>query len=393
MNDDTSPLPPLRELFADASARAVWAAITALPAGLQHEILKALQRLLALPTRLDSHGTRVAHAVSCLREVADVLGHSPTSFEYRQVRAERPQLNLPADGTLQGWLGGTWNDALRQARLDTVPGGDVLVQEHGAAIESEAILEALRECAKELETIPTLHQYLSWVRRPDVKARPGRRPASQPPFTRAYGGYIDALKASGLVESEALANMPRSTRVRLGSYFITDETIAEALRTVAQRLGRPPRLREYVVEREKLITESVENGDVRSLASPSLIQRRYGTWDAALVAAGLEPLGGRATYNIKGARGGRKGPMISDGEIIEVLREAYAALGDPLTANAFKSWRVEQQQRDKQERRFRRLPSIDVVRTRFGWSKAIEIARGNDIDEDDDNAAGAVVAA
>jgi len=64
--------------------------------------------------------------------------------------------------------------------------------------------------------IPTLHQYLAWARRPEVKARPGRRPASQAPFVRAFGGFIEALQASGVVSGDALGKMPRSTCVRLG---------------------------------------------------------------------------------------------------------------------------------------------------------------------------------
>lgn len=76
---ETNPTPSLRELFADASARVVWAAIQTLPTAAQHAILTELQQQLALPTRLNSHGTRVADAISALREVAEIIGHSPTS--------------------------------------------------------------------------------------------------------------------------------------------------------------------------------------------------------------------------------------------------------------------------------------------------------------------------
>lgn len=81
-------------------------------------------------------------------------------------------MKLPADCTLQGWLGGSWNDALKQARLDAVPGGDVLVREYGPTIEAEEILAALRDCAADLNTIPTIHQYLVRARRPDIKGAP-----------------------------------------------------------------------------------------------------------------------------------------------------------------------------------------------------------------------------
>lgn len=385
----TNPRPPLRELFADPSAGVVWSAIQTLSTAAQHEILAELQRLLGLTVRLDSHGTRVARAISALREVAEIVGHAPTSSEYRQVRAERPELKLPADGTLQGWLGGSWNDALKQARLDAVAGGDVLVREYGPTIEGEEILQALRDCAADLETIPTISQYLSWSRRPDVKARPGRRPSSQPPFDRGFGGFLPALKASGVINGETLTRMPRSTQVRLGSYFVGEEAACEALRWVTERIGRSPRVREYILEREKLIAESAEAGDPKSLPSPSTIQLRYGTWDKALEAAGLEVLGGKGTYSIKGNRGRPAGPRVTLDEVAAVLREAYAEIGEPFTVDAFQQWRAEQQRRELEQRTFRELPGITAIRARLGlWKNAVSVARSQD-----DDAAGAQAAA
>src|SRR3954454_15851570 len=45
-----------------------------------------------------------------------------------------------------------------------------------------------------------------------------------------------------------LVKMPRSTHVRLGGYYISDEAICDAVRLVAERIGHSPRLREYVEE-------------------------------------------------------------------------------------------------------------------------------------------------
>jgi len=69
-------------------------------------------------------------------------------------------------------------------------------------------------------------------------------------------------------------------------YYISDEAICDAVRLVAELIGHSPRLREYVEEREKVIEESLDAGDPKTLPSPSLIQRRYGVWDAALTCGG-----------------------------------------------------------------------------------------------------------
>lgn len=389
---EQSPLPPRREQFSSPVARAVWAAIVSLETSLQHELLRALQQLLCVPARLDTHGTRVSHAVTCLRQVAELLGRSPSVGDYRQTRAEQPEFDLPADSLVRRWLGGSWNDCLKQARLDPVPDGDVLVSELGPSITGDEIIAALCECASDLETIPTFHRYLNWARRPDVKARRGRRPQSQSPFDRTFGGFVESLKAAGLLAGESLEQVPRSTRIRLGAYFIDDDVIRDGLREVANRLGRSPRVREYNLEREHIINEtSINGGELRSIPSHSLIQRRYGTWDAALLDAGLEGLGGRGTRSVEGKRGRRKGPQVTDEQILTSIREAYEALGDPFTSVAYRRWRKEQKARDLKARILRRTPDYHTIWKRFGtWENALKAAfevQGGEHNEDVDEAA------
>jgi hypothetical protein len=370
---EQSPLPPRREQFASPVARAVWAAIVSLETSLRHEILLALQQLLCVPARIDTHGTRVSHAVTCLRQVAELLGGSPSVGDYRQARADHPEFDLPADSLVRRWLGGSWNDCLKQARLDPVRDGDVLVSELGPSITGDEIIAALCECASDLATIPTFHRYLNWARRPDVKARPGRRPQSQSPFDRTFGGFVESLKAAGLLAGESLEQLPRSTRVRLGGYFIDDEVIRDGLREVANRLGHSPRVREYNLERERIILESGSGGELRSIPSHSLIQRRYGTWDAALIDAGLEELGGRVTRSVEGTRGRRKGPQVSDELIFASITLAYEALGGPFTSVAYRRWRKEQKARDLEARIFRRIPDYHTIWKRFGtWENALK---------------------
>lgn len=271
----TTPIPPRGERFSDPSARAVWAAINTLPTGSQHLILDELRELLGRVEKADSHQTRVRHAVGALRECAEMLGRSPSVEDYRRLRVEHPDLRLPADGTLRGWLGGTWNGCLRQAQLSDVPDGDVVVAQKGAALAKEEVIAALRECAEELEDIPTFHRYISWASKPEVKARPGRRPASQAPFERLFGtrGFSNALIESGLI-SESLDGLPRSSKVRFGSYFVNEETCIAALKEVARRLGHSPRVAEYKAERERIITQP-EKGKLRVIPAATSVQRRF----------------------------------------------------------------------------------------------------------------------
>ena len=166
--------------------------------------------------------------------------------------------------------------------------------------------------------------------------------------------------------------MPATTRVRLGQYFATEDVIIAALKEVAERIGHPPRTTEYKLERLKIIRESDTAGALRTLPGYETINRRYGKWDDALVAAGLEPLGGRATGGGGKKNKGRKAPRVTEGMIFDAIREAYAELGDPFTSDAFKKWRIQQAGRDRAAGVFREPPSYDTIWSRYGtWKNAI----------------------
>ena len=374
---ENSPLPRRGERFADAVLNAIWAAILALPVAMQHLLLDELRNLLGRNDERGSHAARQQVAISTLRECAELLGRSPSVGDYRSLKAQHPEFNWPADSTLRMWLGGSWNDCLRAARLEAVPDGDVVVSQWGQAITREEAIGALQTCAKELGTIPTLHTYLNWTRRPDVVRRSGRNPQSQGPFIRIFGGFPQAIIAAGLTSEDSAENATRRERLRVASYFITDQICTEALVRVADKLGRSPRVRDYIRAREALLDADPTDkdaGPLQALPAPSTIQKRFGTWDAALEAAGLEPLGGRST-GIKGRRGQhRKGPQIKTEEVVVCLIEAYEAKGDPFTGAAYRAWRTEQIERDREERRLRRIPSYDVIWSRFGnWTNALTV--------------------
>jgi hypothetical protein len=365
-------LPPRGERFADPVARAVWAAVLQLDGGQQHLILDELRARLSRLEPANSHETRVRHAIGCLRECAEILGRSPSVADYRRLRAENPSFKWPPDSSLRTWLGGAWNDCLRRAQLAEVEGGDVVVVQLGSAIDEEEIKAALRLCAKELAEVPTFHRYLSWARKPETKAKPGRRPTSQSAFDRVFGGFRSALTASGLID-EALDEMPRSSRVRFASYFVDRKKCIAALQEVAELIGHPPRVREYNAVRERLLNEPSES--LKVLPAASTIQKEFGTWDEALLASGLAALGGRATGERVGKRE-RSGPQVSTVQIVSCLVEAYLdpEVGEPFTSGAYKEWRTKQIAADRQAKRLRRIPSYHLIWERLGnWPNAVQI--------------------
>ena len=60
--------------------------------------------------------------------------------------------------------------------------------------------------------------------------------------------------------------------------------------------------------------------------------------------------------------------------MIACLVEAYEVKGDPFTGAAYRAWRTEQSERDRAARRLRKVPSYDVVWSRFGnWTNALAV--------------------
>lgn len=98
-----------------------------------------------------------------------------------------PECGWPPDSSIRRWLGGSWNDALRAARLEALPDGDAIKVHLGGALTADEIIAALRLCAEHLGHVPTFTDYRHWACRPDVVQLAGRRPRSQPPIDRVFG--------------------------------------------------------------------------------------------------------------------------------------------------------------------------------------------------------------
>jgi hypothetical protein len=380
---DPKPLPPGdRERFSDPAAEPVYAAIKSLDAASQHEMLRALQvKLHAEDVSAEgTQRTKVAHALTALGHAARKLGHPPSVEEYRRLRREgMRESGWPDDRCIRRWLGsGSWNDVLRRAHLEPRPDGEVVVFQHGHFYTVEEMAGALRECAADLGHPPTYPEYISWVSRPDVRRRPGRRPASLGVFTRLCGGFLDALRIAGLLPGDPSHAIVSAIGLRRAEYRVSDESLKAGICEVARRIGRSPRVAEYIRERRLICDETVAKGKPRAIASYGTLNRRFGgEWDSILAWAELEPLGGRTT----GRRNPNppKGPRVTKDVIRRALREAYEAEGDPFTTTAYKHWRAEQLDGLGRWQRGR-YPSYHTIWSRYRtWDAACSDAFGDDL--------------
>lgn len=268
---------PRGQLFSDPAAEVVWAGICALEEGAQHQVLAELRQRLGVPSdRTGEPNRKVARGVAALRQASEILGRSPSVRAYRRLRAERPELELPPDGSVRSWLGGDWNAALERAKLERVPDVDAAVAPLGPRFSAEELVAAVRQASEELGRIPSLQDYLSWARRPDVRRRPDRLPRSQVPFDRVFGGWRSALVAARLVGDKG-AGAPTS---RGRGYRYRDAELFAALDEVARHLnGRFPTTGEFAAEREAIIaTEAAAGEPPRALPTYGVFVRRFGSW-------------------------------------------------------------------------------------------------------------------
>jgi Homing endonuclease associated repeat len=259
---DETPTPNRGEVFASETAKVVWNAILALKPSDQFEVLTHLQiRLAAGDVKADSHDLRVLGAQAALRRAAEVLGHSPSVEEYRSLRSEHKDAGFPSDGTIRRILGGSWNDALASAHLQTVEGGDMVIASLGVAFTRDELIAGLRECAQELGMAPSVPQYLGWARRPEVRRRAnGRRARAIEAYNRVFGSWTKGLVAAGLIDGSDPEVLTRVADGRTRIYKITDDGIAAAIREITDHLGHVPSTIEYQSAREELLNAAIKEG-------------------------------------------------------------------------------------------------------------------------------------
>ncbi|MGZ4356518.1 MAG: hypothetical protein ACXVRU_06890, partial [Gaiellaceae bacterium] len=118
----SAPLPGHLQQFAHPLGEVVWAAVMALDAGLQHEILERLEAHLGEALLNPEKPGRKQRAIRALRRAAELLGGTPSVKGYRRLRDETHDPELIAVSSITSALAvGGWNDALALAALAPAP--------------------------------------------------------------------------------------------------------------------------------------------------------------------------------------------------------------------------------------------------------------------------------
>lgn len=357
--------------FQDPAAEVVWAGLMTLDVALQYQVLRELASDLAFEASEPKTAVqRIKASIAALHECYDILGRSPSVSEYRRLREELPELKLLAESNIRKWLGGGWNDCLSRALLPTESDGDFVAVPLEQDFTRDELLTFLRLCATELNARPRLADYSAWVRRPDVADRYPRRPMSATAFAR-FGGFLKMQVEAGVINEEQ-ARRGVNGRILPSTHRYEDEELLAALREVAERLrprigNRSPRLAEYKQERQKIIDESERTKKLRTIPTPAAVLRRFGSWDDALVAAGLTPLGGMKINSNRRARR----PSYDREAIREALCRAWAEHGHPFTADTYTAWRKAQIAAAQGEGQILHLPHKETAVKMFkGWPEA-----------------------
>jgi hypothetical protein len=330
----------------------------------QREVLERYEK--ALQEELNTDSRRLRRIALSLHEAKRTLGRSPSVRDYKALRRAHPERGWPDPRSITRWLGvRSWNDALVRMRLEPVLEGDVIEGAIGPMYSVDEVVQAVRDCADDLGRPPTITDYFAWQRRPDVRDRPGRRPASTWVFNRIFGGFAPARVVAGLVEGEPTTAHPSDLLLRTANYRLADEQIIDDIRFVASRIRGPLTAIAYDRERRLIYQETRAVGHPRALAGVGTVYRHFRTWSAALEAAGLDA---RAHATAARARQRRR---FSNQALLRALSEAYDATDGRLTQEGYVAWREQELEREPNRRVV--LPSYQTVWRRCGsWAKAVQ---------------------
>lgn len=357
--------------FEDPRSEVVWVGIMVLEPVGQFGILRELATLYASVAVPTTKRDRVRRAVAALYEAYFILQHSPSVAQYRHLR-EVSDLKLPADGDIRRWLGGGWDVCLTRAGLPALGDGDFAARPSGTTnkFSDDDVFCALRDCAHDLGHPPTQGEYFQWVVRPDVLERPGRRPRSYHPFER-FGGLRGSLLAAGVID-QTEARHTVDGRLMPLRYAFSEQELIDALTEVAKRLGHSPRRSEYQRLRAEIHHRLAARSELQPLPSADTIRKAFGSWNAALTAAGLVPVETREPPFTNGKR-----PSYTAEAKLGWLSRAWRELGEPFTSTAYVRWR-----RDRAAKGLEAGPSLTSIARTFGtWSEAARRARPADPDD------------
>lgn len=208
-----------------------------------------------------------------IRNLADKLGKVPTQVEMRDYGDRHPQT--------YHYRFGSWNNAIEQAGLDP----HTSRSSGESSYTDEDLLTHIRELADELGRAPTMREM------DDADGRPA--PVT---FSDRFGSWNEAI------EQADFAPQPRGPR-----RIYSDEELLDHICEFADNLGRTPKYKEM----QKAGPPSVDT-----------MQRRFGSWNEAVEAAGLEPNHSSST-----------GPIISDEELLNDIQRVADELGRTPSTN------------------------------------------------------------
>ncbi|MBR3169128.1 hypothetical protein IKF23_01665 [Candidatus Saccharibacteria bacterium] len=236
--------------------------------------------------------------IKWLQEKADELGRTPKCSDFNSNNKDEPSY-----GTYRNRFGG-WNNALLAAGLNT--------NTHYCYYSKDGIIASLQRLAKDLGRTPVIEDLIS--------AKLAYPMPSFPTVVRKFGSWNQALVAAGLELSFTF-------------YTYTDAELISILQDEAKKLGKTP-------SRTDLDRDP-------NLPSSGVFAARLGSgsWNKALSKAGFSP--------------NRPGMWrYSDEDLIDSLKEKAARLGR--TPNR------------KDVKRDNTIPSVSTFECRFGsWNNAL----------------------
>ncbi len=362
-------------LFDDKRLDILWAAWRTLTPAEKNVLLRELATEIAIDRSRQAPGgvpvrnaaDRVRAAVAALHDAADAIGRAPSLAVYRRLEKGLPELQLEPDPNVRRWLGGgSWNECLTRAGLESTSDGDFVSRPQTDAYEEHELVVAIRDCQKDHggQTVPSLGELNAWARQPEIQARPGRRPLSWTPFKR-FGGYRAVLVRNGLIAPDS-PFLDRRGRVMPLSHGYDDDELRGAVRSVRDRLGVWPHEIQYTEERAKIMDESRQSESPVTLPAAMTLCRRFGRWPAVLQHAAAES-------GTPGALPIGRRPRYTKQEKAEWLRRAWTAIGQPFSESRYQAWRVEKIEAAQRRGEFLEIPSVTAFYSSYGtWGKACE---------------------
>lgn len=241
-----------------------------------------------MPTRISDH-----ELSADLQAVADDLGEVPTVRQYREH-------GTYTDSTLRTRFG-SWSDALQAAGLDDTGSK--------RPVPTAELIDDLQALAIKLGETPTATQMDE------------RGPRWRSVYQDRFGSWNEALEAAGLEPNQQ--HRPEGSRDESGQTEtegdsragpIETDAIIDSLQAVADDLGEPPTRTQF---------------DERGVCSDGTVYNRFGSWDAALEAAGLDPEAPRGNT-------GASEPRISDAELVADIQRLADESGEPPTLQDYR---------------------------------------------------------